>query len=79
MRNQTLKWLSVSFSHIFSTIQESPGCPAVVSRDHAVCLATEHAERRELLRLHELGDANAEGATPFLVQINNDFQATVAL
>ena len=58
----------------FSTIQfsESPGC-AVVSRDHAVCLAAEHAERRGLPRLHELGDADAEGADPFPVQIDNEF------
>ena len=57
-------------------MQESPGCPAVVvGRDHAVCLAAEHAERRGLPRLHELGDADAEGADPFLVQINNNFLA----
>ena len=71
-----------SFSHNFSTIQESPGCPAVVSRDHAVCLAAEHAERRGSPRLHELGDADAEGADPFPVQINNDFlgdRSTVAV
>ena len=73
VRNQTLKWLSGRFLIFFSTIEESPGCPAVASRDHAVCLAAEHSECRGSPRLHELGDADAEGADPFLVQIDNDF------
>ena len=53
-----------------------------MSRDHAVCLAAEHAERRRSPRLHELGDADAEGADPFPVQINNVFlgdRSTVAV
>ena len=44
------------------------GCP--------VALATtfQRAERLGSPRLHELGDANAEGADPFPVQINNVFR-----
>ena len=49
-------------SHNFSTIQESLGCPAVVSRDHEVCLAAEHAERRRSPSTTEVGDAAAKGA-----------------
>ena len=54
----------------------------MVSRDHAVCLAAEHAEHWGSPRLHELGDADAEGTDPFLVQIENDFlgdRSTVAV
>ena len=69
--NQTLELAVRSFSHnFFNTNRRGP---AVVSRDHAVCLDAEHAERWGSLRLHELGDADAEGADPFSVQINNGF------
>ena len=34
----------------------------MVSRDHAVCLAAEHAERRRSPSTTEVGDAAAEGA-----------------
>ena len=44
-----------------SNQRQPPDCPAVVSRDHAVYLAAEHAEGRGSLRSHELVD-NAEGA-----------------
>ena len=37
------------------------GCPAVASRDHKVCLAAKHAERRGSPRLHKLADTDAEG------------------
>ena len=54
----------------------------MVSRDHAVCLATEHAERLGSPRLHELEDTNAEGAELVSCVDNNDFfgdRSTVAV
>ena len=50
------------FLIIFYNNSELPGCPAVVSQDHAVCLAAEHAERRRSPSTTEFGDAAAEGA-----------------
>ena len=66
-----LEWQSGVFLIILSTIQfsESPGC-AVVSRDHAVCLAAEHAERRRSPSTTEIGAA--EGAESRTIQ-NTDF------
>ena len=36
----------------------------MVSQDHEVCLAAEHAERRRSPSTTEIGDAAAEGANP---------------
>ena len=50
---------------LHETQQESPGCPAVASRDQAVCLSAKHAQCQGSLRSHELIDADAEGAVLF--------------
>jgi hypothetical protein len=60
VRNQYFKWQS-GFSDNFSTIQNRRAAP-VVSRDHEVCLAAEHVERRRSPSTTEFGDAAAEGA-----------------
>ena len=49
-------------SEFFRIFQKSSGCPAVVSRDHAVCLAAEHAERQRWPSTTEIGDAAHKGA-----------------
>ena len=62
--SQVSKWLSGGF-WLNKIRQESPGCPAVARRDHAVCLAAEHAESQGSARLHKIADADAEGAVRF--------------
>ena len=68
------------FLIIFSTIQfsELPSCPTVVSRDHAVCLAAEHAERRRSPSTTEIGDAAAEGAKSRMKQPRTEIFLTTA-
>ena len=50
---------------------ESPGCPTVVSQNHAVCLAAEYGERRRSPRFHKLEDTDAEDETLSPVLIYN--------
>ena len=61
-RHHHSEWLSGRFLSEFSTIQELPGFPVVVSSDHTVCLIAEHSECQGSLRLHKLKGTNAEGA-----------------
>jgi hypothetical protein len=60
----------VCFSDNFSTIQNRWAAP-VVSRDHEVCLAAEHAERRASRSTTEFGDAAAEGANSINGRMQN--------
>ena len=60
--------------------QESLCCPAVVSRDHEVCLAAKHAKREESPSSHKLVDTDAEGAVLFsLREFTSSDRSTVAV
>ena len=56
--------------------QKSPCCPAVLSQEYTLCLASGRIEHQKLPRLHELVDAHVEGAILFV--LDKFFLTTIA-
>ena len=77
LRRRISRLCHLPFWHVIP-FSELPGCVAVVSRDHAVCLATMHAERRRLPSTTKIGDAAAKGAKSRIEQSRAEFFLTTA-